>query len=235
MATKTAVKTALHQHADPEKAAFYPRFFKCGQGEYGEGDRFLGVTVPRQRKVAKRFKDVNHKVIRQLLDDRHHECRLTALLILVGQYQRADSERRQEIFDLYVAKLDRVNNWDLVDASAAKIVGRHLESKDRSLLDDWAATDDVWKQRIAIIATYHFIRHDDFADTLRIAEKLLHHDHDLIHKAVGWMLREVGKRDLGVLEKFLHGHYRSMPRTMLRYAIERLPDKRRKQYLRGEV
>ena len=233
MATKASVKAALKQYVDPEKAAFYPRFFKTGKGEYGEGDCFLGVTVPNQRKVAKQFKALSSDEVCKLLDDKHHECRLTALLILVEQFRRADKKERKRIFDLYFMKVDRINNWDLVDASAHKIVGPHLEDKSRSFLHNLAKTDHLWKQRIAMIATYHFIQQDDFQDTVKLSRYFLTHEHDLIHKASGWMLREVGKRDKSVLKAFLDRHHKRMPRTMLRYAIERLPDQRRKAYLKA--
>lgn len=235
MGTKAKVKAALKQFINPEKAAFYPRFFKAGKGEYAEGDVFLGVTVPHQRKIARQFKDLPFAEIEKLLEDRHHECRLTALLILVEQFQRGDEAKRTEVYNLYLDKVDRVNNWDLVDASASKIVGPHLEQKSRALLHKWAKVDHLWKQRIAMIATYHYIQQSDFKDTLRLARVYLKHDHDLIHKATGWMLREIGKRDLATLTTFLDRHASKMPRTMLRYAIERLPESRRKSYLRRET
>jgi 3-methyladenine DNA glycosylase AlkD len=235
MATQVTVKAALKRHANPAKVSAHERFFRTGKGEYGEGDRFIAVSVPNQRTIAKQFKDLSLGEIAKLLDDKIHECRLTALLILCEQFPRADTDGRQKIADLYIEKMDRVNNWDLVDTSAYKLLGAHLEDKDRSLLDELADSDDLWRQRIAIVATYHFIKQGDFLDTLRIARTLVHHEHDLIHKAVGWMLREVGNRDQAALERFLKGRYHKMPRTMLRYAIERLPEALRKRYLRGEV
>lgn len=162
-----------------------------------------------------------------------HECRLTALLILAEQFHRANNDQRERIARLYYEKMDRVNNWDLVDASTDKILGAFLQDKDRSVLDELAASDGLWQQRISIIATYHFIKHNEFQDALRIARTLLDHEHDLIHKAVGWMFREIGKRDKQTLEKFLRRHYKRMPRTMLRYAIERFPEEKRQRYLRG--
>lgn len=233
--TKAKVVAALKAEIDPEKAEFYPRFFKTGKGEYGEGDRFLGVTVPKQRRIARQFRDLPRKEVAKLLADRHHECRLTALLILVEQYQRGDAATQQDIAEFYLDNLDRVNNWDLVDSSAHKILGPHLENRERSLLDELATSDDLWKQRVAIIATLHFIGQNDFRDTKRIARTLLDHEHDLIHKAVGWMLREMGKRDRKELETFLKPRYKKMPRTMLRYAIEKLPETQRKKYLTGKV
>lgn len=233
--TKAKVVAALKSEADPEKAEFLPRFFKTGKGEYGEGDRFLGVTVPKQRRIARQFRKLPEKETAKLLADPRHECRLTALLILVDQYQRGDEDSRERIAQFYLDHLDRVNNWDLVDSSAHKILGPHLENGDRGLLDELAASDHLWKQRVAIIATFHFINQDDFQDAKRIARTLLDHEHDLIHKAVGWMLREMGKRDRQELEAFLKSRYKKMPRTMLRYAIEKLPETQRKRYLAGTV
>ena len=235
MSTKAKVESALRAVANPAKAPLQERFFKTGKGEYGEGDKFICVTVPAQRKIAKQFRDLPLGEVGKLLDESIHECRLTGLLILVDQFRRADETRRSSIVELYFEKMDRVNNWDLVDSSADKILGAHLEDKDRALLDELAATGHLWRQRIAIIATFHFIRQGDFRDTLRIAKKLLNHEHDLIHKAVGWMLREVGNRDQTQLERFLRTRYKKMPRTMLRYAIERFPEELRQAYLRGEV
>ena len=228
---KSQVVKELKSHIDPEKAAFYPRFFKTAKGEYGEGDVFLGVTVPNQRRVARQFRELPETEIVKLLDDRKHECRLTALFIMVEQYQRGDEAVRAHLADLYLRKLDRVNNWDLVDSSAHKILGPHLEHRDRGVLYGLAAIDHLWSQRVAVIATLHFIKQDDFEDTLRLAELLRDHPHDLMHKAIGWMLREIGKRDQRTLEQFLDEHCDRMPRTMLRYAIERQPESRRKHYL----
>lgn len=233
--TKAKVKAALKKLTKPEKAASHSRFFKTGKGEYGEGDIFFGVTVPNQRQVAKQFRDLSRSEIAKLLDDKVHECRLTALLIMVDQFRRGDANQRRAIFDLYLQKIDRVNNWDLVDSSADKIVGAFLADSDRGLLDELADDDHLWKQRIAIIATYDFIKRGDFKDALRVSRKLLDHEHDLIHKAVGWMLREIGKRDKPTLVKFLKTRYARMPRTMLRYAIEKLPEGERQRYLQGQV
>ena len=226
-----AVRQALKELADPERAAFYPRFFKTGRGEYGEGDKFWGVTVPKQRRVAKRFKALSERSLVSLLADPIHECRLTALLIMVGQFQQGDPQAQSRIVQLYLDNLDQVNNWDLVDASADKILGASLENGDRGLLYEMAARDQLWHQRIAMIATHHFIRQDDFQDALRIAERLLNHEHDLIHKASGWMLREVGKRDRKSLTRFLDRHHKKMPRTMLRYSLEKLDAKSKAKYM----
>ena len=225
------VKAALRQLRNEEKARYYPRFFKTAKGEYGHGDRFMGVVVPDQRKVARRFKELPAPEIAKLLEDPIHECRLTALFIMVSQFERGDAAQRSRVFDLYLEHIDRVNNWDLVDASAHKIVGAALFESDRSLLYELADSGDLWKQRIAIIATLHMIKRDDFEDITGLATQLRDHDHDLIHKAVGWMLREMGKRDPECLEEFLDEHHGKMPRTMLRYAIERLPPARRRGYL----
>jgi len=233
--TKARVVAALREHRDPARAAVSRSFFKTGKGQYGEGDVFWGVIVPDQRRVARRFRDLSRAEIAKLLDDRVHECRLTALFILIGQFELGDATDRTEIVKIYLEKLQCINNWDLVDASASKILGRYLEGRDRKMLDELAASGDIWRQRIAMIATYHFIQQGQFRDTLRIARQLIGHDHDLIHKAVGWMLREVGKRDKRSLERFLKSHYRVMPRTALRYAIERFPESGRQAYLGGKV
>ena len=232
MTTAAKVKRELREKRNPEKAAFYPRFFKAGPGEYGEGDKFIGVVVPDQRKIARQFRDLELPEVRKLLDDSFHECRLTGLLILVIQYERAnDDAERREVHDFYVRHFDRVNNWDLVDATAHKILGPQSEFDDRSTIHKFSQSGSMWRQRAAVIATLHFIKQDDFADTMTFCEQFLDHPHDLIHKATGWMLREVGKRDEAVLRAFLDEHAGTMPRTMLRYAIEKLPESRRKRYL----
>ncbi len=230
-----AVRAELRALADPEKAAHSRAFFKAGPGQYGEGDRFLGVTVPAQRKVARRYRDLPLRSVRSLLCDPHHECRLTALLILVLQFERGGEAERSRIVSFYLEHLDFVNSWDLVDSSAHQILGAWLEGRDRSVLDELAASGHLWRQRVAMIATYHFIRQGEFDDALRLSRTLLDHEHDLIHKAVGWMLREVGNRNLEVEERFLERHYRRMPRTMLRYAIEKFEKAERRAYLEGRV
>lgn len=229
--TANAVRAELRSLSDPDKAAFYPRFFKAGPGEYAEGDRFLGVTVPKQRKIARHYRSLPLRSVRSLLRDPFHECRLTALLILVLQFERGAESERERTVRFYLEHLDFVNNWDLVDASAHKILGAWLENRDRSVLYELAASRQLWRQRIAMIATYHFIKRGDFEDTLALAAQLRDHEHDLIHKAVGWMLREVGNRDRVIEETFLAKHYRHMPRTMLRYAIEKFEPTHRKAYL----
>jgi 3-methyladenine DNA glycosylase AlkD len=211
------------------------RFFKTGAGEYGEGDTFLGIKVPAVRGVAREFATTPNAEIVKLLRSRFHEARLAALLIWVRAFGRGDDVARQAIYDLYLANTAHINNWDLVDASAEYIVGGHLAERDRRPIYQLAASASLWERRIAIVATYHFIRRRDFGDTLKVASMLLTDHEDLIHKATGWMLREVGKRDASAAEAFLAMHYRRMPRTMLRYAIERLPEPRRRQYLRGDI
>lgn len=229
------VERELKALADPVKKAFFPKFFKTGKGEYAEGDVFAGVTVPRTRTVVKKYKDLPINDVESLLHNPIHECRLAALLILAEQFKKADDSMRRKIVDLYMKNTAYVNNWDLVDSSAQYILGAWLDGKDASILDTLAQSKSLWEQRIAIIATYHFIRKNQFSHTLRIAELLLNHKHDLIHKAVGWMLREVGNRDLSIEEKFLKKHYKTMPRTMLRYAIEKFEEMKRKKYLAGSI
>lgn len=214
------LKKDLEQMANPEKAAFFPRFFKSGKGQYGEGDKFLGVTVPHQRVLAKKYKNLPLPDVKKLLDSKIHEHRLTGLLILVGQFEKGEEKLRKEVYEFYLKNKVRVNNWDLVDSSAHKIVGPYLEDKNRDILFELAESDSLWDRRIAMIATFHYIRKKEFEDALRIAEILVDDRHDLIHKAVGWMLREIGKRDEGVLIEFLRRH-QDMPRTMWRYATEK--------------
>ena len=231
------IEQDLREKVNAGKAAFLPRFFKTGKGQYGEGDRFLGVTVPEQRTIAKAWHSkISPAQAEALLQSEWHECRLTALFILVHHYEKAGSdEPRQHIVEIYLRNTHRVNNWDLVDSSAYQILGCHLWEKDRTLLDTLARTDDLWKQRISIIATMYFIRKGEVADTIRISEILLHHKHDLIHKAVGWMLREAAKKEMMAVRAFLDRHHRHMPRTMLRYAIERFDEETRQAYLNGRL
>lgn len=226
------IRRALEAEADPVKAAFFPRFFKAGKGEYAEGDVFIGVTVPKQRAIAKLFQDAPLATIEEMLADPIHEVRLTALLILDLQFAKASHEERKAIVDFYLRHLDGVNNWDLVDSSAPYVLGEYLRTKkDRSVLYRLTRSGKLWRERIAIVATLALIRAGDFEDTIRIAEILLHHKHDLIHKAVGWMLREMGKKDEAALRAFLETHAAVMPRTALRYAIERLPERAKKDYM----
>jgi len=232
--TAAAVRRALREFASPERAIGVARFFKTGKGEYGEGDVFIGVTVPEERLVARHFKALPLAEADKLLSSRIHEERITALLIMVDQFTASKDERvRGRIFRLYMKRLPYINNWDLVDTSAADIVGRWLADKDRSLLDKLAASKHLWTRRVAMIATFHYIKNGSADDALRIAARLLDDEHDLIHKAVGWMLREVGKRVSATkLRAFLKQHAATMPRTALRYAIERLPAAERQRWLR---
>ena len=231
------VKSALDKLVNFERSAHAPRFFKTGPGEYGEGDQFLGVSVPDQRMVAKTFvAQITDAELVKLLHDPIHEVRLTALLMLVSKFEKEKVPAEKEKWvNLYLNNLEKVNNWDLVDSSAHKILGVWLFDKPRTILFDFANSGDLWRQRIAIIATAHFISKNDFKDTLAIAEILLNHPHDLIHKAVGWMLREVGNRNREAEETFLQKHYKNMPRTALRYAIEKFEEPTRKAYLNGEI
>jgi 3-methyladenine DNA glycosylase AlkD len=229
------IRRRLRGAARREKAAVLRRFFKTGPGQYGEGDLFLGVVVPDIRRVAAEFQDVPLDAVKELLASPYHEERLLALLILIRLFSRGDEKLQKRIFTLYLNSTRFINNWDLVDLSAPHIVGVFLARRDRGVLYDLARSRDIWKRRIAILSTFTFLRNNDFEDTLAIAEILLDDDHDLIHKAVGWMLREIGKRSLAAEEGFLKQHCRVMPRTMLRYAVERFPETKRKRYLDGKV
>ena len=220
---------------DGERAWVLQRFFKTGQGEYGEGDTFVGLRVPEIRKLAKEYQALPFSEIIKLLRSSLHEARLLALLILVRAYTRGDAFLQERIFKLYLQNTRFINNWDLVDGSAEYIVGSHLRYRSRSPLHALAISKLLWDRRISIMATFHYIKRGEFAETLRIAELLLRDPEDLIHKAVGWMLREIGKRDRLIEEELLKVHYKTMPRTMLRYAIEKFPEKLRQRYLRGEM
>ena len=230
--TLGAVQRRLQEAGNADDAVFLQRFFKTGPGQYGEGDHFLGIRVPMTRTLAREFADLPLSDIERLLHDKWHEARLLALVLLVNRYARADATEQAAVYRIYLANTDRINNWDLVDLSAPGIVGAHLEKRPRKPLDTLAKSKSLWERRIAIVATYHFIRRDEFDDTLRIATMLLGDSHDLIHKAVGWMLREVGKRDERVLEGFLEKHALEMPRTALRYAIERMTPVKRKHFMK---
>jgi len=225
----------LESLADPCHAAILQRFFKTGPGEYGEGDRFRGIRVPVLRKVARKYRHLSLAEAGRLVQSAFHEDRLLALLILIHLYYQGDSAVRDAIHRLYLEHRSFVNNWDLVDASAPHLVGHYLRNRSTDPLTRLADSRVVWERRMAIIATFHFIKQGDHDETLRVARLLLGDPEDLIHKAVGWMLREVGKRDVTEAEAFLQAHYRQMPRTMLRYAIERFPEARRQAYLKGTV
>jgi 3-methyladenine DNA glycosylase AlkD len=231
--TAQKIQQTLRRFATKEKAAVLRRFFKTGPGQYGEGDRFLGVMVPNIRRVVQEFRDAPLSEVTKLMRSPWHEERLCALLVLVSQFERGDDVVRKKIYRLYLKNTRYINNWDLVDLSAPKIVGPYLDGGSRALLYRFVRSRNLWERRIAILAAFPYIRKGDFTDALSISEKLLADDHDLMHKAVGWMLREVGKKDVAVLEGFLKKHHRRMPRTALRYAIERFPEAKRKKYLKG--
>jgi len=231
MSSLQNLRKELKSLANPEKAKILQGFFKTGKGQYGEGDVFFGIVVPEQRKLAKKYwNSIGPQDLQILLNSEVHEERLIALLILVKKYENSEIAR-QLVFDFYIENTRNINNWDLVDLSAPNIVGKFLLDKKRDVLYDLVKSSNLWDKRISIISTFSFIREKDFEDTLKISEILLKDEHDLIHKAVGWMLREVGKRDVNILEDFLSKHYRHMPRTMLRYAIEKFDEKKRKKYL----
>lgn len=232
------IKKELRAAANPDQARVLQRFFKTAPGEYGAGDKFLGVTVVNQRRIARGYSDLALTDCARLLDSTWHEERLFALIIMTEQFKRADEPGRRALFDLYCKKLDRINNWDLVDLSADRIYGEwfRLTGRDsRPVLHRLAKSKNLWHRRIAMLATFAYIKQGQFAEALDIAERLLTDQHDLIHKAVGWLLREVGNRDRTVEEKFLQSRYQKMPRTMLRYAIEKFPESRRKKYLQGKI
>ncbi len=230
--TAAQVKTELKKLEDKKQAKLLQGFFKTGKGQYGEGDIFLGIKVPMQRKVAKQFIDLSLDQIEKLLHSKIHEHRLTSLVILVNNYKRADDKQKKKIFDFYLNNTKYINNWDLIDLSAPCIVGNFLIDKDRKVLYKLAKSNSLWEKRIAILATFEFIAKGESKDTLEIAEILVNDKHDLIHKGVGWMLREIGKRvSQADEERFLKKHYKTMPRTMLRYAIERFDEKKRKFYM----
>ena len=210
-------------------------FFKTGKGEYGEGDKFLGIRVPKTREIAKKYKKLTPEEINKALKSKYHEERLCALLILVEKYSRTSEDEKERIVKFYLANTKYINNWDLVDLTAPKILGKHLLNRNRNILTKLSRSENLWERRISVISTFEFIRNKDFSDTLKISKILLKDEQDLIHKAVGWMLREIGKRDLATEEGFLLKHYKKMPRTMLRYAIEKFPEKKRLAYLEGRI
>lgn len=235
MTTVSQIRAELKSFGNPEKAAHLSRFFKTGKGEYGEGDRFMGITVPEQRAIAKKYASAELPVLEELIASPFHEQRLTALLILTFKYRKSQSETEKENFIRFYLNHTRfINNWDLVDLSCYVLLGDWLQNKDRSLLYRLAESSDIWEQRIAIVSCMHFVRKGDFKDCLAIADKLLLHPHDLIHKATGWLLREIGKRDKETLVAFLQERYLRMPRTMLRYAIERFPEEERQKWLKRQ-
>jgi len=226
-------RSALRKAADEAYVPGMQRFFKTGPGEYAEGDRFIGVRMPAVRKVARSYRGLPLADVEELLQSPVHEERMLALVLMVEQFRRADSSGQTAIYELYLSRTDVINNWDLIDISAPHVVGAYLVDRPRDVLFLLAGSDSLWERRIAILSTFAFIRRNEFADTLRIAERLVEDEHDLIHKAVGWMLREVGNRDRDAEEAFLRAHARVMPRTMLRYAIEKFPEGLRREYLSG--
>ena len=229
------IRKAISKQKNPAQAIILQRFFKTGKGEYGEGDIFYGIKVPEQRTIAKQFKDLGLDDLKTLILSKVHEERLIAAFILVDQFKSGDEKKKKIVFDFYLKNRKGINNWDLVDLSAPKIVGTYLIDKEKELLYKFANSNDLWEKRISIISTQAFIREHFFEDTLNISKILLGDKHDLIHKAVGWMLREIGNRDLETEEEFLKKHYKIMPRTMLRYAIEKFPEQKRMAYLKGRI
>jgi 3-methyladenine DNA glycosylase AlkD len=226
----------LQSVADPGKAQFLQRFFKTGKGQYAEGDVFLGITVPLIRDIVKQSPALPLPEIRQLIYSEYHEARLAGLLFLVKQFKKAPEGERKKIFDFYLKHARCANNWDLVDVTCRDVIGLYLLDKtDRTALYRLAESSNLWEQRIAIVSTWTFIKYRQFDDTLALSEKLLHHPHDLMHKAVGWMLREVGKKDKEVLCGFLETHHKVMPRTMLRYAIEHFTPEERTYFMQKIV
>ncbi len=228
-----SISKELETYIDPVKREYLPHFFKTGKGEYGEGDKFLGVVVPNTRLVAKRHKGESFEVMAALLQSEWHECRLCALLMLVERFKKSDEAERKAVYDFYLSQTARINNWDLVDLTAPYIVGEYLKDKSRQILYRLAESPLLWDQRIAVVATYTLIKGDDFTDIIRLSEYFLQKLplHDLMQKAIGWMLREVGKRDKALLVQFLECHVQTMPRTTLRYAIEKFPEEERKRFL----
>ena len=222
----------LQKSGNPSKAKIYSRFFKTGKGGYGEGDVFIGLTVPEQRALAKKYVNLSITDVEKLLSNKIHEYRLTGFFILTYKFEKADEKEKEKIVDFYLRNKHCANNWDLIDCVADKILGRYLFDKKKDVIYELAKSSSLWDRRIAIISTFYFIKNNKFDDTLRISEILLDDKHDLIHKAVGWMLREVGKKDQNIEEEFLLKYYKIMPRTMLRYAIEKFDSEKRQFYLR---
>ena len=229
------IQRKIQELGSREKAKVSQRFFKTGPGEYGEGDVFVGVKVPELRKLAKEYQKITVKEVKQLLRSAIHEERLLALFILVRKYSKGNETEKKRIYELYLKNTQFINSWDLVDSSAHHIIGAFLVDKSKEPLYSLAKSMNLWERRISIISTFYFIKHDKYAETLKISEILLTDEQDLIHKAVGWMLREIGKRHMPTEEKFLRKHYKRMPRTMLRYAIEKFPEDKRQGYLKGKI
>ncbi len=228
------LKRKISQHSNPEKGNFLQRFFKTGKGEYAEGDIFAGINVPVSRKIAREFKSLNLNELSEIIKSKIHEERLIALFILVDKMEKTDEKEREKIYKFYLKNLKYVNNWDLVDLSADKIIGEYLFERKREVLFR-LVNGNLWERRIAVLSSFNFIKKNDYSTTLKICKLLLNDKEDLIHKAAGWMLREIGKRDLKTEENFLRLYYKKMPRTMLRYAIEKFPERKRKSYLLGKI
>ena len=229
------IRKTLKEFEDKKKARELQRFFKTGPGEYGEGDIFLGIKVPLLRNIAKKYRDISLPDIEKLLHSPIHEERFLSLVLLIKAYARSNEIEKKKLYEFYLKNTKYINSWDLVDTSAEHIIGAFLRDKSKKTLHALARSRSLWERRIAIIATFTFIKQNDFNETLKIAKMLLADNEDLIHKAVGWMLREIGKRDLQTEEIFLEKHYNKMPRVMLRYAIEKFPESKRKKYLKGEI
>ena len=237
------LEKTLKKESNKKQSKILQRFFKTGPGEYGEGDIFLSIKVPIQRQISKQFENLNLKQLQILLNSKIHEKRLIALFILIKQYQKAEKLKnnkiKQEIFNFYLKNTKKVNNWDLVDLSAPNIIGKYLfhnkNKTPRKILYKLVKSQNLWQRRISILATFEFIKNHEFKDSLKIAKLLLNDKHDLIHKAVGWMLREIGKKNIKILENFLKTKYKTMPRTMLRYSIEKFPEKQRQKYLKNQI
>ncbi len=235
MTVKEIKQTLLRSLANRDIAEHSQRFFKTGEGQYGEGDQFLGIRVPVLRRHIKNFQQTALEDIQELLMSSFHEERLFSLLLLVHKFAKGNENEKKTIYRIYLNNTHYINNWDLVDCSAHKIVGAYLEDKDRQILYRLVQSDSLWERRIAIMSTFQFIRDNQFDDALSISKQLINDKEDLIHKAVGWMLREIGKRDIAIEEKFLKSFYKKMPRIMLRHAIEKFPEQQRKQYLEGRI
>jgi 3-methyladenine DNA glycosylase AlkD len=230
------IEDELNGYTDANKIPNYKRFFKTGYGEYGYGDEFLGIKVPDIRKVVKKYYfDISFDEIKYFLYSKYHEYRMLGVLVLTYQYKSKKITNKDAIYDFYIQHISQVNNWDLVDVTCPHVVGRHLLNKDRTILYNLANSNDLWEKRIAIVSTFAFINAHQFEDTLKIADILLNDTHDLIHKAVGWAIRNVGIKDKDAMKEFLNPRYKTMPRTMLRYAIEKMPEDIRQMYLKGLI
>jgi 3-methyladenine DNA glycosylase AlkD len=229
------IRSEVKNASNPQQAKILQGFFKTGPGQYGEGDVFAGLKVPVSRSIAKKYTGISFADISELIGSKIHEERLIALFILIAKYKKADLPLKEKIFRFYIKHIKHVNNWDLVDLSAPNIIGTHLLNKEKDILYTYAVSKSLWVRRIAVISTFAFIRNNELIHTFAISDILINDKHDLIHKAAGWMLREAGKRDYASLEEYLIPRYNNMPRTMLRYAIEKFPEERRKEFLHGRV